>query len=333
MKGKTWWKWNSVILALSLMFSLFIGVSFTPTTHAAAGTFSEYYYGSNFWFKVYVPSSYQSGTSVPLMVMLHGCLQDPDDFAAGTRMNDLAEEKGFLVLYPEMNVYSNPNMCWNWFYDYNQHRASGEPAIIKGMVDQVKGAYAIDNNKVYVAGLSAGAAMATIMGATYPDVFHGVGVAAGVEYNAANTAGGGITAMSYGGPSPDSTGYDAYYEMGSNKRRMPVIVFHGTSDSAVAPINATQVVGQWAQTNDYIDDGSNNDSMNATADSTTSGTVTGGRSYTHYVYKDQNGSGLIEYYKVSGMEHAWSGGSSNGSYTDPYGPDATRIMWNFFTSH
>lgn len=334
MRGKAWIKWNAAVLAWSLLLSLFVGVTVAPpSAQAATGTFTEYYYGSNFWFKVYVPSTYQSGTSVPLMVMLHGCLQNPDDFAAGTRMNQLAEEKNFIVLYPEMNVYANSNMCWNWFYDYNQHRGSNEPAIIKGMVDQVKGAYSIDNSRVYVAGLSAGAAMATIMGVTYPDVFRGVGVSAGVEYNAANTATGGINAMKVGGPNPDLAGYDAYLEMGSYKRRMPVIVFHGTSDGTVAPVNATQVVGQWAQTNDYVDDGSNNDSVNAAADSTTTGTVSGGRSYTRYVYNDRYGNGLIEYYKVNSMGHAWSGGSSSGSYTDPLGPNATRIMWNFFTSH
>jgi poly(hydroxyalkanoate) depolymerase family esterase len=269
-----------------------------------------------------------------MMVMLHGCLQNPDDFAAGTRMNALAEEKGFIVLYPEMNVFANSSMCWNWFYDYNQHRgAAGEADIIKGMVDSVKGLYTIDSNKVYVAGLSAGGSMASIMAATYPHVFRGLGVAAGTVYDAADTAMGGIAVMSYGTGLPNTKGYNAYYEMGSYKRRMPVIVFHGSSDTTVYPVNGSEVVTSWANANDYIDDGLDNDSVNDIYDVKTTGTVSGGRSYTKYVYNDKNGAGLIEYYYVSGMTHAWSGGSSAGSYTDPSGPDATRIMWDFFVAH
>jgi len=317
--------------ACAVMMSLLVLFTFAPMTQAAS--FTESYYGSNFYYKVYVPTSYQAGTQVPLMVMLHGCLQNPDDFAAGTRMNALAEEKGFIVLYPKMNVLANPNMCWNWFYDYNQHRGSGEPAIIKGMVDAVKSKYSINGSQVYVAGLSAGAGMASIMGAAYPDVFRGVGVAAGVEYNAADTALGGVSAMSLGGINPNYAGSDIYAEMGAAKRRMPTIVFHGTSDTTVKPINATQVISSWAQANDLIDDGVDNNSMNDVADVTVNGTVTGGRSYTKYVYNDKNGAGLLEYYKVIGMTHAWSGGSSSGSFTDSLGPDATRIMWSFFISH
>lgn len=319
------------LLALMLMlFSAFL----PKASYAGTGTFTLSYYGSNFYYKTYVPSTYTGTTNVPLMVMVHGCLQNPDDFAAGTRMNALAEEKGFIVLYPEMNVYANANMCWNWFYDYNQHRgAAGEADIIKGMVDSVKAKYKIDGAKVYAAGLSAGGGMVSILGAAYPNVFHAIGIAAGVEYNASDTALGGVNAMSYGGIDPNSAGYDAYYEMGSYKHRMPMIVFHGTSDTTVYPVNATQVVTQWAQTNDYIDDGLDNNSVDATADVTTTGTVTGGKSYTKYVYKDKAGAELIQYYKVTGMTHAWSGGSTAGSYTDPAGPDASRIMYDFFSTH
>ena len=328
MNKKVWQRISAVFLCLAMMFT------FVPASHAAS-SFNEYYYGSNFWFKVYVPSTYTAGTAVPLVVMLHGCLQDPDDFAAGTRMNALAEEKKFIVLYPEMNVYANANMCWNWFYDYNQHRnAAGEADIIAGMTNWVKSNYTINSSKVFVAGLSAGAAMATIMGATYPDLFKAVGVSAGVEYDAADTAMGGITAMSSGGfVTPTTSGNEIYSEMSTRKHRMPVIVFHGSADTTVKPINATEVVTSWAQANDMIDDGTDNNSVDATADLTVNGTVTGGRSYTKYTYKDNLGAGLIEYYKVTNMTHAWSGGSSAGSYTDPLGPDASRIMYDFFMTH
>ncbi|MGB8954829.1 MAG: PHB depolymerase family esterase [Tumebacillaceae bacterium] len=328
MNKKVWQRLSALFLCFAMMFA------FVPASHAAS-SFDYYYYGSNFYYKVYVPSTYTAGTAVPLVVMLHGCLQSPNDFAAGTRMNALAEEKKFIVLYPEMNVYANPNMCWNWFYDYNQHRnAAGEADIIAGMTNWVKSNYSINSSKVFVAGLSAGAGMASIMGATYPDLFKAVGVSAGVEYDAADTAMGGVSAMSSGGfVTPTTSGNEIYTEMSTRKHRMPVIVFHGTSDTTVNPLNATEVITSWAQANDKIDDGLDNNSVDATADATLAGSVTGGKSYTKYTYKDNAGASLIEYYKVNGMTHAWSGGSSAGSYTDPAGPDASRIMYDFFMTH
>ncbi|WP_131924407.1 extracellular catalytic domain type 1 short-chain-length polyhydroxyalkanoate depolymerase [Hazenella coriacea] len=301
-----------------------------PSVHAS-GSFNQYYYGSNFYFKVYVPSNYSSNQVAPLMVMLHGCTQNADNFAAGTRMNEIAEQENFIVLYPEMNPLANGGRCWNWFYDYNQHRGSGEPAIIKGMVDWVKNRYQIDSNQVYVAGLSAGASMSVIMGATYPDVFKGVGVHSGLEYDAANSSMAGSMAMLYGGPDPDEKGLEAYREMGNQKSRLPVIVFHGTKDGIVNPVNGDQVVTQWAQTNDYVDDGIDNNSVDAFEDETKSGSING-KSYTQFIYHDSSGKPLIEKWKVTGLGHAWSGGSSSGTYTDPQGPDASRIMWNFFIS-
>jgi poly(hydroxyalkanoate) depolymerase family esterase len=323
-------------LAGFLMLGLLISLIFSvvrPIPAYAAGSFTKYDYGSNFYFKVYVPSGYKAGTAVPLMVMLHGCTQNADDFAAGTQMNALAEEKKFIVLYPEMSNTDNANRCWNWFDDSNQHRGSGEPAIIKGMVDWVKSRYSINSNKVYVAGLSAGAAMSVIMGVTYPDVFKGVGVGAGLEYDSANSLIDGLAAMKLGGPDPDMQGKAAYNEMGIYKRRIPVIVFHGTSDMTVDQVNASQVIGQWAQTNDLADDGSDNDSVDSNADQTITGAVTNGRSYTRFIYNDKKGRSVMEKWMVNGMGHAWSGGSASGSYTDPSGPNATRIMWDFFVSH
>lgn len=294
----------------------------------AASSFTRYYYGSNYTFKVFVPSSY-SGSSTPLVVMLHGCTQNADDFAAGTKMNALAEEKGFLVLYPEMNPAANLNRCWNWFYDSNQHRGSGEPAIINGMVDWVKNNYNINGSKVYVSGMSAGGAMSVIMGATYPDVFQAVGVHSGLEYDATDSAFNASYVMLNGGIDPQIAGKSAYLEMGSRSKKMPTIVFHGTSDWVVGVVNGNQVVTQWAQTNDFADDGNDNNSFDAIVDQTITGS-TGGKTYTQYIYNDQNGTPYIEKWIINGLGHKWSGGSSSGSYTDPNGPDASRIMWDFF---
>jgi poly(hydroxyalkanoate) depolymerase family esterase len=284
-------------------------------------------------YKLFIPTGYQQGTALPLVVMLHGCTQDPDQFATGTQMNALAETEKFFVLYPEEPSSANANKCFNWFDTAHQSRGSGEPALIAGMVNTVKNSYTVDNNRVYVHGLSAGAAMSVIMGVTYPDVFAAVGVASGLEYKAATSMTGGFTAMSSGGPNPDTQGTTAASAMGSYKRTVPVIVFHGSSDYTVATINGNQVVQQWAQTDDIVSDGSDNNNIDNTADVTETGQVSGGRSYTKYTYKDSAGTEWLVKYIVDSMGHAWSGGSSSGSYTDPTGPNCTQISWNFFKAH
>ncbi|WP_018130343.1 extracellular catalytic domain type 1 short-chain-length polyhydroxyalkanoate depolymerase [Effusibacillus pohliae] len=317
-------------LLFVLSFALVMSLAGTglKLAHAGSSSWTEYYYGSGFYFKVYVPSTY-TGSQVPLMVMLHGCQQNADDFAAGTQMNSLAEQKNFIVLYPEMNYAANPNGCWNWFYTYNQVRGSGgEPDIIAGMVNWVKSHYAINSSKVYVAGLSAGGFMATIMGVTYPDIFHAVGVHSGGDYSYAYDASTGLAVMTYGTINPVADGDSAYQQMGTHARPVPVIEFHGDNDTVVNPINGTQCMQQWARTDQ--DAGA---SVHSNPDSSWNGQVSGGYSYTVYNYNDNSGKNWLQHYVVHGMGHAWSGGSTAGSYTDPYGPNASQIMWNFFTSH
>ncbi|MBM7702450.1 PHB depolymerase family esterase [Metabacillus iocasae] len=318
------------LMMVGLVVTLFM--SLLPMSSVAAGSFlTKTYNGRS--YKVYVPERYQAGTKVPLVVMLHGCTQDATQFSSGTQMNNLAEIENFLVLYPEQPSSANSNKCWNWFESAHQSRGSGEPALIAGMVNQVKSDYTIDDNRVYVGGLSAGAAMSVIMGATYPDIFAAISVGAGLEYKAATSLTGAFTAMNSGGPNPSQQGDAAYNAMGAYKRVVPVIVFHGTSDTTVYPVNGHQVISQWAQTNDRASDGVDNNNMDDTADQTVMGTVSGGRSYTQYIYKDHNGTAIMEKYIVDGMGHAWSGGSTAGSYTDPKGPNATQLSWNFFKSH
>lgn len=285
-------------------------------------------YGARF-YRLWVPAGYTGSSARPLMVMLHGCQQDGYDFAAGTKMNALADDRNFLVLYPEQGTAYNGADCWNWFYIANQIRG-GEPAVIAGMVDWVKSNYKVNGGKVAVAGISAGASMANIMGCTYPDVFGGVASVAGLAYGAATTSVGSVNAMLYGSSySPDSMGQSCYDEMSTRKHVMPTLVFQGTADSVVNPVNATQVLGQWAQTNDLASDGADNNNIKATADATTSATAC--RSYTRSDYKNSaTGSVVMQKYLISGMGHAWSGGSSSGTYTDSCGPDTSTIIANFF---
>nr|WP_093060398.1 PHB depolymerase family esterase [Psychrobacillus sp. OK028] len=312
------------VICLVLIGSM---VSLPSMTKASGGFISGSYGGKT--YKLYVPSHYDSSKSYPLFVMLHGCTQDAAQFSTGTKMNALSEEKEFLVLYPEQNSSSNSNKCWNWFEPSHQSRGSGEPSVIAGMVQSIKTNYSIQNDQVYVAGLSAGAAMSVIMGATYPDVFSGVGVGAGLEYKAATSMTEAFTAMSSGGANPTQRGRDAYNAMGSRAKPLKVIVFHGTSDYTVNKVNGDQVISQWAITNSLAATGTEG-WLNDQADNTQNLQVPSGKSYTVYDYKAQDEKVWMKKINILNMGHAWSGGSSQGSYTDPQGPDASRMMWEFF---
>ncbi len=270
-------------------------------------------------YKLYVPASYEanSNATVPLLVMLHGCTQSPDDFAAGTRMNALADIHGFLVAYPAQSANANGSKCWNWFRPQDQVRGSGEPALIAGMTAQIGSDYRVDASRIYVAGLSAGAAMAVVLGRTYPELFAAVGAHSGLPYRAAHDMGSAFTAMRSGAA---GAARNAAQAAGSV---MPTIVFHGDSDHTVAVANGDAIVAE--QTNSVGD---------ATpAPIRDSGTAAGGRRYQRTTYQDASGRSIVEDWRVHGAGHAWMGGSSSGSYTDPQGPDASTEMVRFFLQH
>ncbi len=335
---------SSKLLALLLGFVLLGGSlvfpHFVHTAHASSGTFQQFTFngsaGSRPYF-VYTPVNYQTSEVVPMIVMLHGCTQDPTDFAAGTQMNALADQKQFIVVYPQQTSSDNSSKCWNWFLPADQSRGSGEPAIIAGIVQTVEqntAQWSIDTKRVYVTGMSAGAAMSVIMGATYPDIFAAMGEESGLEYQAATSLNAAFTAQSNGGPSPSQQGQAAFNAMGSNARVVPTISFQGTSDTTVAPINGDQIVQQWMQTDHLASNGTYNASFNSPT-SSTNGQVPGsqGRAFTTQTWNDSNGNEIQEYWKVTGMGHAWSGGSTAGSFTDPNGPSATNAMYTFFINH
>ncbi len=328
------------LAALVLALVLFSLVPLLQRAHASSGTFTQYTYngsaGSRPYY-VYTPANYQVGTAVPLIVMLHGCTQTPTDFAAGTQMNALADQDQFIVVYPQQTSAYNSLSCWNWFQPADQARGSGEPAIIAGIVqtvEQTTSQWTIDTNRVYVAGMSAGAAMSVIMAATYPDIFAAMGSESGLEYKAATSQTAATTAQMQGGPDPTQQGQAAYNAMGSAARVVPTIVFQGQSDYTVYPINGDQIVQQWMETDHLASNGTYNASFSSPT-TTTNGQVpgSGGHSYTVQTWNDNNGTEIEEYWKVNGMGHAWSGGSSSGSYTDPNGPSATNAMYTFFINH
>ena len=270
-------------------------------------------------YKLYVPGGY-TGQAVPLVVMLHGCTQDPDDFATGTRMNGLAEEHTFLVAYPAQSGNANMQNCWNWFQATDQQHGRGEPSIIAGITKQVVDEYEVAEDRVYVAGMSAGGAMAAILGATYPDLYAAVGVHSGLAPGSAHDMSSAFTAMRQGGPvvaAQNGAG-------GSNRKILPTIIFHGDGDRTVHPRNGERLLA-------HLDSGARNGSAPRVI--TRRGGIPGGHEYTKFTYRDGNGKDLVERWSVHGLGHAWSGGSYPGSYTDPKGPDASAEMVRFFWQH
>ncbi|HST45809.1 MAG TPA: PHB depolymerase family esterase [Luteimonas sp.] len=256
-------------------------------------------------YDLYVPGGAGTAAPRPLLVMLHGCTQSADDFTRGTRMNEQAEARGVLVAWPEQPSSANPSRCWNWFNAADQQRDHGEPAVLAGIARAVMAAHAVDPRRVFVAGLSAGAATAATLGQLYPDLFAAVGVHSGLAAGAARDMTSAFGAMR--GAAPGSPG------------RLPVrtIVFHGDADGTVDPANATQVLAQAA-------------AGVALLAEVESGQTQAGVAYTRTRSRDGHGRIALEYWNVQRMGHAWSGGSADGSYTAPDGPDASAAMLDFF---
>jgi len=247
-------------------------------------------------YKVYLPAGYR-GQSLPLVVMLHGCKQTPDDFAVGTRMNELADELSFIVAYPAQAWTANYTRCWNWFRARDQRRDDGEPSLIAGITRQVIARYKVDPRRVYIAGISAGGAMAAVMAATYPDLYAAAGIHSGLPYASARDAVSAIAAMR-GQRSVAASLLPA----------VPTIVFHGDRDTTVHHRNG-----------DYGGAGVKQKSETGEA---------GGRAYTRTIYRGAKAA--VEHWLVHGAGHAWSGGNASASYADAKGPDATREMLRFF---
>ena len=249
----------------------------------------------------------------PLVLMLHGCTQDPNDFAAGTGMDALAQAHGCAVLYPAQDTRANPQRCWNWFKHNHQQRGRGEPALLAALVQSVVREHGLDPRRVYVAGLSAGGAMAAILAQAYPDVFAAAGVHSGLAQGTARDAMSALQAMRSGaGPAtatpPPAGGHT------------PTIVFHGDADATVHPDHGAHVMAAARPTGGQ-------------APTMEKGRSPAGRDWTCARHPGPDGHTQAEYWQIHGAGHAWAGGRSGGTYTDPTGPDASKEMLRFFLAH
>jgi poly(hydroxyalkanoate) depolymerase family esterase len=278
-------------------------------------------------YKLFIPKGHL-GRQLPLLVMLHGCTQSPDDFARGTRMNQLAEEEGYYVVYPAQSASHNPTKCWNWFRPADQCRGRGEPAIIAELTQHVVRAHGLDPARVYVAGLSAGAAMAVILARTYPDIYVAAGIHSGLPYGSAHDVPSAFAAMKQGSGISVAGANATNQAIGAP---VPTIVFHGDRDLVVGAHNGDIVIAHsMASLGDSVWDAV---SYGANEKQVERGVVPGGYSYTRTILQDPQGRVLAEQWLVHGAGHAWFGGDPAGSYTDPKGPDASAEMLRFFALH
>jgi poly(hydroxyalkanoate) depolymerase family esterase len=283
------------------------GAAYLARTFACAAGSRDY--------KVYVPS-HTDRRKRPLIIMLHGCTQNPDDFAVGTGMNRLAEEHGFIVAYPGQPIRANQSACWNWFIPLEQMRDVGEPSIIAGITRTIMAEFDIDAERVYVAGLSAGGAMAAIMSATYPELYAAIGIHSGLAYGSATDVASAFATMR-GTSSPAATEQRKSHPKSANGH-VRTIIFHGASDQIVHPSNAEKILAEARA------------GLADPAEETRHDGSAGGRAYIRTVITDANGVPHVEHWAIEGLGHAWSGGRPEGSHTDQHGPDASREMLRFF---
>lgn len=261
-------------------------------------------------YDLFVPAGYR-GQRVPLIVMLHGGEQRSAEFAAGTRMNELAEEFVFLVAYPEQSRDANRDGLWNWFRSGDQRQGAGEPSIIAGITEEIARDFVVDAGSVFVAGLSAGGAMATIMAVAYPDLFAAAGVHSGLAYGSASDVGSAIMAMMTGGTATEGA-------------TLPLIIFHGDNDPIVAVANAEKMLTAQLSQSGLPARKADRAAIGVRVE------IEGARPHTRTVHVDPEGRVVVEVWIVHGGGHAWFGGSEGGRHTDPQGPDASTQMVRFF---
>ena len=317
----------SVSLRLCVRQSFFLlpalaALTMTSTAAAQAGTFEWHTHSSEAGsrrYKLFVPASVDARRDAPLVVMLHGCTQDPDDFARGTRFNQVAAERGVIVAWPEQPASHHPQKCWGWYDPANQGTLPGEPGLIAGITREVMDALQIDRRRVYIVGVSAGAAMAVSTAAGYPELYAAVGAHSGIPYRAAADVPHAIAVMRNGSPDPAILAYALQDALGDG-RPPALIAVHGGADAVVTATNSRQLAAQWA-------------GVLGLSASPAERTTEGGLGVERTRWKAADGTTAIELVVVDSLGHAWSGGAPEGTYTDARGPDAARLVLDFLLAH
>ncbi|HSK20656.1 MAG TPA: PHB depolymerase family esterase [Longimicrobiales bacterium] len=268
-------------------------------------------------YMLYVPSGYDADRPVPLVIALHGCTQSAADFAAGTRLNAAAERDTFLVVYPEQGASAHPMKCWNWYMPAHQAHGSGEPAIVAGITEQIQREYAVDKTRTFIAGVSAGAALAVHTVVAYPELYGAAALHSGVPYGAAGSVAEALQVMSAGSTDLSPVKERLSAALQGKSLTVPLIIFHGAQDAVVSVRNSEQLAAQWAELTGA-----------AVVGETVTGSA-GGYHYRHATYSNAART-MVELWLVDELGHAWSGGSTDGTYVDAAGPDATAEIVRFF---
>jgi len=299
-----------------------------PAVRRGAGRWVRSTYGGpggSRAYDVYLPAGHRRAVRVPLVLLLHGCNQTAEEFVAATRFPALADRHGFVLVAPRQTRSHHPGGCWRWFGPGHQVRGAGEPAALAGITAAVLAEptrWRIDPARVYAAGISAGAGMAVVLAATYPDVFAAVGVHSGPAYRTARSAAGALAVMRGRGVLPETIAGSAF---------APMVVVQGVADRVVHARNGDQVVEQWLA-HDAARQPSGADPGPVTRSRTTDRRSADGRRVTVTRWYSRRGRKRLELWRVHGLGHAWSGGVRDGSYSDPRGPRASTAMWAFFAA-
>ena len=251
---------------------------------------------------------------MPLLMLLHGCDQQAEEFVDGTRFTSVADRHGIVLVAPEQTFHHHPNRCWRWYEARNQERGRGEPAALAGLATAMvedRTRWRIDPRRVYVAGLSAGGAMALVLAVTYPDLFAGVGLHSAPPYRSAAGAAGAFAAMTARVPAPRP--------VPGMSPLPPAVIVQGMADRVVAPENGTRVAAQWLAFQ----------GAGPLRSTTGSGRSGDGRGYRSVRWFARRGRAVLQLWLVDDLGHAWSGGRPGASYSDPVGPRAATLMWRF----
>lgn len=318
-----------------ILNTLITTIFFTLFSIANAGSWrTESYKGvyGNRTYKVYVPKGLSLNKKNPIVIMLHGCQQNAEEFAKGTRIEKWADKEKFIALLPEQNISYNPFKCWNWIIPSNNSRI-GESQIIVEMLDAVISAYNGDTHRVFAAGMSAGASMVNILGNCYPERFRALASHDGTQFYSSYYGLDFAEVVLSGASVPSAVsaflGNQCSRLIKNRPKKMPIVIFHGMKSPLMSPMHAFQVESEFKAFNDYLDNGIRDNSYFLEKDvENIPETKTYG--YNLYTTTDNDHEVIIERYMINDLSHGWSGGVENLPYNDPKGPDASMFIMNFF---